>query len=177
MDEEETTIEAQNKNNKYKRYFLYASIILNAMLLYYYIYKRETMQLVITGEHILIGLVIGAAIFYFINRNAEEAELPPKDVIAKEVAAWSVNNGLGLLDYTNCELERITEQTAKIYFPNAQKTFTYQAGKGVMGERWKDIEESLIDGERSKTITAFQKDLRQSDKIKKYLSDTGYEKK
>lgn len=175
VDEEKKTITATTTRDKWKTWAVWVLAIAVAGLLYYQFNVAENFKININGQQIIIGLLILGAFAYWYFKQGEKKELPRKDKLALEVADWYFKAGYGYLDFTECEVEVVAENRAVCYVPSLEKTFTYEAGKGVIGERWKDIEETLIDRERSSTIKQFEKALQKNDNLKQRLEAGGFE--
>lgn len=175
-DNEETqaVVQAEKTSDKYRRWALYAAIGLAAALLYYHVNYSESIVLNINGEHIIVIIGIIGLFYYLFQKQQEDPRLPERGELAKKVAEWHYKHGYGVLDDTRAEVQKLTEKTALVWFPDVHKCFTYEAGTGITEERWQDIEEALIAREKSGFVKAFTTDVRTRDRIQTELERRGY---
>lgn len=175
VEEQKTEVVAEKKSDRYKTYALWFFGLLAVGLLIYQVKYSKTTTLNIKGEHIIIGIFVILIAYYIINKNKQPNTLPTKDIVAMECASWYLENGKGLIDPFDCEVEPISDSSALVYFPNSERVYTYEAGKGVIGERFQDITESIIDRERSQILSSAATEKRREDRIKRELAKRGYE--
>ena len=168
----EEAIEARPKSDQVKNYFLIGFALSTAFLLYW-IYKKEQFVIEITGQQFILGAVILSIVLYWIFHDKGIPELPPKDIIALEVASWHFKSGMGYLDYTQSEVTQLSDQRASVYFRKHEKTFTYQAGKGVIEERWRDIDTELKARENGELIKSLNVQRARDENITAYLQARG----
>lgn len=168
---EDRQVSVEQKPNHAKTFLLYSAVALSLILLWYvFVYKES----IVLENHVILiisGIAILGVILYFRQKNSQL--LPSKDKVALEIANWYYGAGYGFLDYYDCEMEIIGKEKAYVYFPSVEKTYLFIAGRGVMGERRKDIEESIIDKENSETLTQIQRQQEREDNIIEKLEKKG----
>lgn len=141
--------------------------------MFYYYYKKEAIQFVVNGQQIIFASIILVAGLYWYFKQQKIPELPEKDKIAEEVYNWHWKAGYGLLDFTNSQVTQLSDQRAVVEFPLSGKTFTYQAGKGVIEERWRDIEAEIKSKEETELLKTLNKQRIQDESLKLYLKNRG----
>lgn len=166
-------ISARPKSDQYKTW---AIIILGGAVavLLYLMYSREDLQLVVNGQQIIFSSIILAAILYWLFRKKDIPELPQKDVIAQEAANWHYAAGYGLVDFTLSEVKQISDRRAYVYFPMSEKTLTYEAGKGIVEERWRDIDQEIKSREDADLLKTLNQQRQKDENLKKHLSERGF---
>lgn len=168
----EEAIQARPKSDQFKNYALIA-LGLSTAFLVYWLYKKEQFVIEINGQQFIMGAIILCVVLYWLFHDKGIPELPTKDVIALEAANWSVKNGYGLLDWTQSEVTQLSDQRAAIYFRLNEKTLIYQAGKGIIEERHRDLDSELKarqDGELIKNLNAQRA---RDESLTKHLQERG----
>lgn len=171
---EKTPLYAYKKSDTIKNWAIGFLILYSIASTYWIIAKSKSFVIMATGDQIFwfAAIIIAAITYYFYT--TKEPELPNKFEMAEMVAREYHQKGNGLLDQHRCEVQRIGEKRAHIYFPDLEKTFTFEAGKGVIEERWSDMEERLIGMERSAIISSYTKSKSAEEIAEKYLKEKGF---
>lgn len=166
-------VEARPKSDNVKTWVIVGLAIVSGLLLYWH-FKRQDLVVNITGQQIILALLIGGALIYWFFKRDKIPELPPKDKIAFDCAEWEWRHGAGLFDYTNCEVQVISDQRALVYFPNNEKTLEYDVRKGVVGERWRDLDSDIKIREAQKVSETLMGMRVKDEHLRKMLEDRGF---
>lgn len=167
-------IEAKPKSENIKNYVI-VGLGLVAAVLAYVLYNRSDLTFEITGQQFIFGSIILAAAIWWVFRERKIPELPEAHEIKRSVADWWYQSGNGFLDFSNCEVTQLSDQRAAVYFRNNEKTFIYQAGKGVIEERHRDLDSELKYREEAKILDSLDNMRIRDESISKFLKDRGYE--
>ena len=157
-----------------KDYVLYGALAATAILAYWVFYREKTVTLDISGTEIIIVVVIGAGLFYLWNRQRSPKLLPPADVISMDGCKWLWEHGHGAADDTLAQVEPISDTEALCYFPNIGKTLQYDANKGIVGIKHKDLEQTIRIKESHDIVKSFTQQKQGKERLAAELASRGF---
>lgn len=154
----------------------WAVVILGGLSAYllWFLFKRGNFIIEVNGQQFIFGCILVAAAIWWLFKDKTVAELPEVDKMAMDCMDWAYRNGLGLLDITRVEITQLSDQRASVYFVNNEVTLTYQAGKGIMEQRYRDIDTSLRAREETDLLRGLNATRTKDESIKAYLERRGF---